>query len=116
MIRFFAAVALAAAMFPEVALAYEVVPRSSPVMRCENRNTVLEFLAKKYHEKVVARGVTTTGSMIEIMISPRGETWTLLLSSGKGISCLIAAGANWRRTDGPPPLGPPVAHEKDRPD
>ena len=63
---------------------------------CGKRAQVLEWLADTYREKPVAIGVTGTGALVEVVASGAGATWTILLTSPSGRSCLLAAGEGWR--------------------
>jgi len=64
--------------------------------QCNPRDDVLELLAKKYKEAPVAVGITNTGGLIEVLAEPNGNTWTIIVTTPKGISCLVAAGEGWR--------------------
>lgn len=63
---------------------------------CDQRKNVLGHLAKKYQEAPIAIGVTSTGSLVEVLTTGDGETWTIIVSSPNGMSCLLAAGEGWR--------------------
>jgi hypothetical protein len=64
--------------------------------QCDQRARVIGHLAQKYKEAPVAIGVTTTGGMVEVLTTGDGGTWTIILSSPNGTSCLVAAGEGWR--------------------
>lgn len=64
--------------------------------QCNERDNVLELLAKKYKETPIAAGVTTTGGLVEVLSDGHGGTWTIIVTSPKGVSCLVAAGEGWR--------------------
>ena len=40
-------------------------------------------------------GLTSTGSMLEVLTSPAGGSWTVIMTMPNGVSCLVAAGENW---------------------
>ncbi len=63
---------------------------------CGLRSTVVENLAERYQELPVAIGVTSGGGLVEVLSSSDGETWTIIVSTPNGVSCLIAAGEGWR--------------------
>ena len=63
---------------------------------CNEREMVLEHLAKKYNEAPVSIGVTTRGGLMEILAAKDGATWTMVITTLDGISCIIAVGENWR--------------------
>ena len=63
---------------------------------CNERAKLLELLAKRYQEAPIAAGVTNTGGLVEILTDPKGHTWTIIVTSPQGISCLVAAGEDWR--------------------
>lgn len=63
---------------------------------CNTHDRVLTHLAKKYGEVPVAIGVTSTGGLIEVLTSSDGSTWTIIISSPNGTSCLVASGEGWR--------------------
>lgn len=44
----------------------------------------------------MALGLTQAGGMIELFTTPAGETWTLIVTSPRGLSCLVASGQNWQ--------------------
>ena len=73
---------------------------------CLPRADVLFLLEGKYDEHLVAVAVAKNGTIIEILASKGGATWTMLSTSSTGISCIAAAGENWRvvppKSDGPP--------------
>lgn len=64
--------------------------------QCNERDNVLALLAKKYQEIPIAAGVTSTGSLIEVLTDSKGETWTIIVTSPRGMSCLVTAGEGWR--------------------
>ena len=70
--------------------------------QCNERDNVLALLAKKYQETPVAAGVTNTGGLVEVLTDHKGGTWTIIVTTPQGISCLVAAGEGWR--DIRPPL------------
>jgi hypothetical protein len=63
---------------------------------CGQRASVIGRLGEKYREAPVAIGVTSTGSMVELLTTGDGTTWTIIVSNPNGTSCLIAAGEGWR--------------------
>lgn len=70
--------------------------------QCDQRTKVLGHLAQKYKEAPIAVGVTSSGGIVEVLTTGDGETWTIILSTPNGTSCLVAAGEGWRtiRFDG----------------
>ncbi len=57
---------------------------------------MLEWLAANFREAPVALGVTGGGDLVEVMASQDGQTWTIVVTSARGRSCLLAAGEGWR--------------------
>ncbi len=77
---------------------------------CGARDGLLNQLAQKYGEVPVAIGVTGGvggGALIELLTAKDGLTWTIILTSPQGLSCLIASGEGWRPL-APAPDGPSV--------
>ncbi len=64
--------------------------------QCDQRTKVLGHLAQKYKEAPIAIGVTSSGGIVEVLTTGDGETWTIILSTPNGTSCLVAAGEGWR--------------------
>jgi len=64
--------------------------------QCNERDNVLSLLAKKYKETPVAAGVTNTGGLVEVLTDTKSGTWTIIVTTPQGMSCLVAAGEGWR--------------------
>ena len=64
--------------------------------QCDDRDKVLSHLAKKYSEAPIAAGVTTSGGLVEVLTDEEGGTWTIIVTTPQGWSCLLAAGEGWR--------------------
>ncbi len=66
---------------------------------CTARDGLLNQLERKYGEVPVAVGVTGVvagGALVELLTTKDGLTWTIILTSPQGLSCLIASGEGWR--------------------
>lgn len=64
--------------------------------QCNERDDVLDLLGKKYQETVSAIGVTNTGGLVEVLHDPKDGSWTIIMTTPQGMSCLVAAGEGWR--------------------
>ena len=64
--------------------------------QCNQRDSVLAMLQSKYQEQPVAVGVTNNGGLVEVLSAGDGETWTIIITTPQGVSCLVAAGEGWR--------------------
>ena len=64
--------------------------------QCNTRESVISLLSNKYKEAPVAVGVTNTGGLVEVLSTGNGGTWTIIVTTPQGMSCLVAAGEGWR--------------------
>jgi len=62
-------------------------------MNCAERDAIIAKLAV-YREEAEAIGLNNDGTLLEVFVSPEG-TWTVLLSSPQGQSCIAAIGQAW---------------------
>lgn len=64
--------------------------------QCEQRDTVIKLLEDKYKEAPVAIGVTNNGGLVEVLSNNDGGTWSIIVTTPAGVSCLVAAGEGWK--------------------
>jgi hypothetical protein len=62
---------------------------------CVKRPKIVRHLAKKFSETPVAIGLSRSGGVVELLSSDKGGSWTIILTTPDGNSCLVAAGENW---------------------
>ncbi len=90
--------AVAPFMTAAAALAALLIGQSAAAQgACDWRERVLGLLAEKYQETPIAVGVTTQGSLIEVLSDDAGKTWTIVITSPQGISCLLLTGEGWKK-------------------
>ena len=62
---------------------------------CKDRPTFLSYLGNSYSEAPVAMGLANNGSVIEVLSSKGGGTWTIIVTQPSGLSCIVASGEAW---------------------
>jgi len=66
---------------------------------CGERIKMAKMLTGKYQEMPRAIGVSATGkSLLEVYTSSEGS-WTVLLTTAKGVACIMGAGHSWQDKD-----------------
>lgn len=66
---------------------------------CGERAKLTKFLNGKYKENPRAMGVSSTGkAVLEVYTSIEGS-WTVLLTTAKGMTCIVSAGHSWQDQD-----------------
>ncbi len=64
-------------------------------MACGDRTALLKALSDKYKETPRALGLSSSGkAMFEVFTSKAG-TWTIVMTTTKGVTCIMAAGHSW---------------------
>jgi hypothetical protein len=71
---------------------------------CAARDDVVKELAQRFKEAPEANGIMPDGMLLEVFVS-EARSWTILITSPKGISCLAASGENWEREFRKPDVG-----------
>ncbi len=76
----------------------DAVPVASQpsVPQCGLRYKVIDHLAGKYGEAVVAAGIANTGGLVEVLANYEKDTWSIIVTDPGGLACLVAAGEGWR--------------------
>ncbi len=64
---------------------------------CAERQVVVERLQAGYGEVRQSIGLGQNNSVVEMFASPSSGTWTIVVTSSTGISCLFASGISWER-------------------
>ena len=64
--------------------------------RCDSRARLVAQLAERFQEAPIALGVDSRGRLVEVLAAADGSTWTILVTSPRGQSCMVAAGEGWR--------------------
>ncbi|MFP6749374.1 MAG: hypothetical protein VCD66_17485 [Alphaproteobacteria bacterium] len=79
-------VAAAIALAPALAQAQQVP--------CGERDKNLSKLGKDYAEQPVSVGLSSNGTLVEVLASKSGS-WTMIVTQPDGGSCVIATGQSW---------------------
>lgn len=64
---------------------------------CANRDIIVTRLQQDYSEAPSAVGMSESGAVIEVLAARDGTTWTILMTTPDGLSCVIATGEAWER-------------------
>ena len=70
-------------------------PRASAQSVCTTHAQVMKQLDRRFSETPVAMGLADNGGIVEVYSSKDGATWTMVLTTPNGMSCLIASGEAW---------------------
>ena len=63
---------------------------------CGTREAMAAMAARGFGERRIGRGVNQTGQVVELLASPDGATWSLLIVWPEGHACLLDAGEAWQ--------------------
>lgn len=66
------------------------------ILPCASHDQLVSLLAQQYKETPEALGVTQDGILLEVFVSEQ-RSWTVLLTTATGVSCIAASGENWER-------------------
>lgn len=62
---------------------------------CLPHGDIAELLNTRYAEARIAIGVAEGGGLLEVFSTVDGTTWTIVVTSPQGISCVVSAGESW---------------------
>jgi hypothetical protein len=63
---------------------------------CMPRAEIAELLGKRYSETRTALGLADNGGLLEVFTAGNGATWTIVMTSPQGRSCVVTAGEAWQ--------------------
>ena len=70
-------------------------PAAANGPKCGERDPIIKVLSGKYKEKPSAMGLSARGTaMFEVYTSASG-TWTIVMTTTAGATCIMAAGHSW---------------------
>ena len=69
---------------------------SAETRHCADRSTITERLKSGYGEEFAGGGLRNSDSIFEVWMSDASGTWTILMTTPDGKSCVLAAGTDWR--------------------
>lgn len=76
-----------------ISIAVWATPASAQSV-CSKRATFIEHLGQEYSETTSAVGVSSDGSVVEVLTS-EGGSWSILVTNPEGVTCLVASGDSW---------------------
>lgn len=91
-----AAVILLAAIFDMLASAAEAQPART---RCGERAAIVAKLSEGYGERQRESRVNDKGTIVYEFWASRRGSWTLLMTTTRGVSWLVATGGGWKPED-----------------
>jgi hypothetical protein len=62
---------------------------------CADRASIIERLEQRFGEVRQAMGLNRGNSVVEVFASAETGTWTILVTTPNGVSCMIASGELW---------------------
>lgn len=74
---------------------------------CAARDTITKKLVSGYGERYTGGGLRNASSIFEIWMSEEKGTWTILMTTPDGRSCVMASGTDWREDLPTQPAGVP---------
>jgi hypothetical protein len=91
------ALALALCAATPWAEAQTETPTQTQAQPCAERALVVERLESRFGETRQSRGLNGANGLVEIYVSAETGTWTILVTTADGKSCLLASGNVWEQ-------------------
>ena len=69
---------------------------------CAKRDIVIERLKSHYDETFTAGGLQSSlssSTLVEVWVSERTGTFTVMLTTAEGLSCVVATGTDWHQNN-----------------
>jgi hypothetical protein len=63
---------------------------------CNHHGDLVEILKSTYAEEPDALGLQGNGHLLEVFVSRKTGSWTIVSTQPDGTSCIIAAGRSWQ--------------------
>lgn len=70
---------------------------------CVEWSVLKGVLETHYAERQAAIGLAQDGRLLEVFSAPDGTTWTLIVTSKDGMSCVLTSGRAWLQHTPPVP-------------
>jgi hypothetical protein len=67
-------------------------------MTCGDRTALLKALSEKYKEAPRALGLSSSGKAVFEVYTSKAGTWTIVMTTTTGVTCIMAAGHSWEET------------------
>lgn len=78
-----------------LAVLFVVLATAAPAQtQCGPHARIVQALAGKYGEAPKAVGTVSRNHLLEVYVS-RAGSWTILVTSADGTSCILASGSDW---------------------
>ncbi len=65
-------------------------------LRCGERERIVAHLERKYGETRRSIGLQQDSRLVEVFANAESGSWTILITTPHGVSCLIAAGSAYQ--------------------
>jgi len=78
-----------------VPLCFVTQPSIAQQQCLSDRNAVLSALKQEYREEPVGGGVTHTGEWVSTLTVAEDGNWSIIMTRGDGMTCIIAGGHAW---------------------
>ena len=75
-------------------MADPAVSQEKPGLPCADRDVIVQFLLSHYGERLKERGLSSTGYVVELYVSP-ATTWSIVATPPAGQSCVLGQGIAW---------------------
>ena len=69
---------------------------------CAPRAELIAILQQRYDERAIGIGVVSTGAVLELWASRKGESWTIVVTLPSGQACVLAVGEAWQNLSASP--------------
>jgi len=69
---------------------------------CGPHDEAVAQLAEKFHESSKSQAITGAGTLLEVFRTEDGSTWTIVVTTPQGMSCVVAAGKDWADANAAP--------------
>jgi hypothetical protein len=63
---------------------------------CLAHDKLVDMLDGRYSERPVAAGLDVGGRLFEVFAAKDGATWTMVVTTPQGASCVVAVGEEWQ--------------------
>lgn len=86
-----------------MAFATATLGSAAAASNCAPRDVVIDRLAARYGESRQSIGLGANNAVVEVFASPETGTWTIIVTTAQGLTCMIASGQAFEALAEAPP-------------